>query len=102
MVLTLFFRLRQYPLYSKTEPPKALEGHFQPGEFQKSQDYGKDKAKFAFVSGIYKQALDSLMLQFGFYAWSWKAAGCLLGKFGYGAEYQVRFSSVCPRDGYRY
>jgi STE24 endopeptidase len=85
-------RTRQYPLYSKTEPPKALQGHFEKGEFEKSQAYGKDKARFAFVSGLYKQTLDSLMLQFGFYAWSWKAAGCLLAMLGYGAEYQVLFN----------
>ena len=29
------------------------------------------------------------MLQFGFYAWSWSAAGQLLAKFGYGPEYEV-------------
>ncbi|XP_006456595.1 hypothetical protein AGABI2DRAFT_188490 [Agaricus bisporus var. bisporus H97] len=80
---------RQYPLYSKTEPPKALQGHFEKGEFEKSQAYGKDKARFAFVSGLYKQTLDSLMLQFGFYAWSWQAAGSLLAKFGYGTEHQI-------------
>lgn len=97
-------RTRQYPLYSKTEPPKALQGHFEKGEFEKSQAYGKDKAKFAFVSGLYKQTLDSLMLQFGFYAWSWKASGCLLAKLGYGAEYQVlsasKFSTSISLTGY--
>lgn len=56
--------------------------------------YGKDKAKFAFVSGLYKQTLDSVMLQFGFYAWAWRAAGGLLAKVGYGPEYQVRFGSL--------
>ena len=58
--------------------------------FEKSQNYGKDKAKFAFFSGLFKQALDSSMLHFGFYTWSWGASGALIGKFGFGSEYQVR------------
>ncbi|TFK25913.1 metalloendopeptidase [Coprinopsis marcescibilis] len=84
-----YLLLRQYPLYSKTEPPAALKKDFEPGAFEKSQAYGKDKAKFAFVSGLYKQTLDSLLLHFGFYAWAWTAASSLVGKFGYGADYQI-------------
>ncbi|KAK2464946.1 hypothetical protein APHAL10511_003022 [Amanita phalloides] len=81
--------LRQYPLYSKSEPPKALAPHFEPGVFEKSQNYGRDKAKFALFSGLFKQSLDSIMLQYGFYAWSWDAASRLLTKFGYGVEYEI-------------
>ncbi|PFH48529.1 hypothetical protein AMATHDRAFT_149731 [Amanita thiersii Skay4041] len=81
--------LRQYPLYSKTEPPKALAPHFEEGVFEKSQKYGKDKAKFALFSGLYKQIIDSTMLQYGFYAWSWGAAGRLLAKAGYGSNYEI-------------
>jgi len=82
-------RIRQYPLYSKKEPPAALAKHFDAGVFEKSQKYGKDKAKFAFFSGIFKQLLDSTMLHYGFYAWSWTAAGKLTAKVGYGPEYEV-------------
>ncbi|KAG5645300.1 hypothetical protein DXG03_006489 [Asterophora parasitica] len=84
-----YLLLRQFPLYSKTEPPPALAGHFSPEVFQKSQNYGRDKAKFALVSGLLKQSLDSSMLHFGFYAWSWGASGRLLSVFGYGAEYEI-------------
>ena len=83
-------RLRQYPLYSKKSPPPALQKDFDQATFDKSQLYGKDKAKFALFSGLYKQTLDSTLLQIGFYAWSWKAAGQLIGKLGYSLEYQVR------------
>jgi STE24 endopeptidase len=81
--------LRQYPLYSKTEPPKALAAHFESGVFEKSQNYGRDKAKFALFSGLYKQAIDSAMLHYGFYAWAWGASGCTLAKLGYGQEYEI-------------
>ncbi|KIJ91753.1 hypothetical protein K443DRAFT_471063 [Laccaria amethystina LaAM-08-1] len=89
-----YLLLRQYPLYSKKEPPAALASHFGPGVFEKSQNYGKDKAKFALFSGLFKQVLDSSMLQFGFYSWSWGASGALIGKFGFGSEYQIIQSIV--------
>ena len=82
-------RLRQYPLYSKTEPPPFLVDHFTPDVFSKSQKYGKDKAKFSLVAGLYKQCLDSTMLHFGFYALTWDISGRLLSNFGYNADYQV-------------
>ncbi|KII84839.1 hypothetical protein PLICRDRAFT_45641 [Plicaturopsis crispa FD-325 SS-3] len=84
-----YLLFRQYPLYSKTEPPVVLASHFNGDEFQKSQKYGKDKAKFSIVTGLLKQSIDSVMLQYGFYAWSWTAAGCVLARFGYGPEYEI-------------
>ena len=89
--LILFFqRIRQYPLYSKTEPPASLAKHFEPGVFEKSQNYGKDKAKFALFSGIFKQLLDSFMLQSGFYAWSWGVSQNIMTKIGYGQGHEVK------------
>ena len=87
-------RLRQYPLYSKKTPPPALAQHFTSEVFEKSQNYGKEKAQFAFVSGIYRQVLDSLCLQVGMYAWAWDVAGRTTAKLGYGAEYEVRTRQV--------
>ena len=60
--------------------------------FEKSQKYGKHKAKFSLVSGLYKQVIDTLQLASGvYYPWAWSAAGQLLGLAGYGSEYLV-----CP------
>ncbi|ESK84749.1 putative zinc metallo-protease [Moniliophthora roreri MCA 2997] len=89
-----YLLLRQYPLYSKTEPPPALASHIGREDFEKSQKYGKDKAKFALFSKLFSQCLDSAMLQYGFYAWCWNAAGGILGKVGYGAEYEILQSIV--------
>ncbi|KAF4565438.1 hypothetical protein EYR36_002009 [Pleurotus pulmonarius] len=86
--------LRQYPLYSKTEPPAALASYFSKDEFLKSQNYGKDKAKFSLFSGLYKQCIDSALLQFGFYAWSWTAAGKVTSWFGYGPDYEITQSLI--------
>ncbi|KAH7886586.1 peptidase family M48-domain-containing protein [Phlebopus sp. FC_14] len=81
--------LRQYPLYSKDAPPEVLAGHFDAKAFQKSQLYGKDKARFALVTGLLKQAIDSALLQYGFYAWTWDRGGKIIARFGYGAEYEI-------------
>lgn len=87
--------LRQYPLYSKTEPPALLAEHFTPEVFNKSQKYGKHKAKFSLVSGLYRQVLDTVQIQSGlFYPWAWKAAGQVIGYFNYGPEYQITQSLV--------
>jgi STE24 endopeptidase len=87
-------RLRQYPLYSKLAPPSVLAEHFKIDVFEKSQKYGKHKAKFSIVSGLYKQVIDTLQLASGvYYPWAWSASGQLLGLAGYGPEYLV-----CPHD----
>lgn len=82
-------RIRQYPLYSKTSPPPALADHFTPDVFAKSQAYGRDKARFALVSGLYKQIFESAILHYGVYAWAWSVGGHILAKAGYGEEYEV-------------
>jgi STE24 endopeptidase len=82
-------RLRQFPLYSKKEPPEILAPHFTQEVFEKSQRYGRDKAKFSLVAGLYKQCLDSVVLQLGFYAWSWTLAEKLITRAGYGSQHEV-------------
>ncbi|KAJ3550514.1 hypothetical protein NM688_g5060 [Phlebia brevispora] len=89
-----YLLLRQYPLYSKTVPPRALAEHFSPEVFKASQEYGKDKAKFAFVTGIYKQIIDSALLQYGAYAWAWDVAGRAISKLGYSEQYEITQSLV--------
>jgi len=89
-----YLLLRQFPLYNKTEPPPALASHFTPDVFKKSQEYGRDKARFSLISGLYRQTLDSLLLHFGVYAWAWTIAGKLIGKLGYSSEYEITQSIV--------
>ncbi|KAI0710875.1 peptidase family M48-domain-containing protein [Earliella scabrosa] len=84
-----YLLLRQFPLYSKEAPPPVLADHFKPEVFKKSQAYGKDKAKFSLVSGLYKQVIDSLAIHYGLVAWSWKAGGWIISKLGYGPEYEI-------------
>jgi STE24 endopeptidase len=91
------YSLRQYPLFSKSTPPAVLADHFTPQVFEKSQNYGKHKAKFSIVVGLYKQFIDTLQIASGlYYPWAWRASGQLLGLAGYGSEYLVR-PEACAR-----
>jgi STE24 endopeptidase len=85
----VFQRFRQFPLYSKTEPPAVLKEHFKDDTFKKSQEYGIDKAKFSLYSGLFRQVLDSVLLHYGVYAWSWDVAGSIGTAIGYGPEHEV-------------
>ncbi|KAI0279546.1 peptidase family M48-domain-containing protein, partial [Russula aff. rugulosa BPL654] len=67
-----YLLLRQYPLYSRLTPPAVLADHFTPQVFEKSQIYGKHKAKFSIISGLYKQFIDTLQLSsYMYYPWAW-------------------------------
>ena len=73
------------------QPPVVLASHFNDNEFQKSQAYGKDKAKFSIFSGLFGQLPGSAMIHYGFYAWAWGTAGHFLARYGYGPQYEVSF-----------
>ncbi|MCJ1373448.1 hypothetical protein MMC20_004676 [Loxospora ochrophaea] len=50
-----FLSLRQYKILQQKKPPKALEGEVSQEVFDKSQAYGRAKAKFGFLSSLYGQ-----------------------------------------------
>lgn len=81
-------------MYSKTSPPDALAHKFEPEVFDKSQKYGRDKARFSIVSSAFNQILETGLLYFNVMPWVWNAAGNILSKYGY-AGYEVDlYSSV--------
>ncbi|KAI4244538.1 MAG: hypothetical protein L6R40_003005 [Gallowayella cf. fulva] len=50
-----FLSSRQYKVLQQTKPPRTLEGEIKQETFDKSQAYGRAKAQFGFVSGLYSQ-----------------------------------------------
>ena len=70
-----------------------MENHFDTAVFRKSQNYGRDKARFSLVTGLMKQVIDSTLISVGFYACAWDFGGKIIGYFGYGPEYEVKTSS---------
>ncbi|KAI5121524.1 hypothetical protein M0805_002584 [Coniferiporia weirii] len=85
---------RQYPLYSKDAPPVELAPHIDAVAFSNSQRYGRDKARFSFVSGLIRQLLDSALIHVGMYATAWTLAGRATAHFGYGPQYEILQSNV--------
>ena len=51
-----FLSLRQYQILKRNKPPKVLEDEISQETFDKSQAYGRAKAKFGFVASLYGQA----------------------------------------------
>ena len=56
--LTSYLGFRQYKVLCSTTRPKALTAEISQETFDKSQAYGRAKAKFGFISGIFNQALE--------------------------------------------
>ncbi|KAM0795486.1 putative CAAX prenyl protease [Usnea florida] len=50
-----FLSARQYSVLQEKKPPKELEGEVSQEVFDKSQAYGRAKAKFGFVANLYGQ-----------------------------------------------
>jgi len=69
-----FLLLRQYGNYSKQEVPPALKKHLEKETFEKSQAYGRDKARFSFLSSLYHQIITSISIHYDVYAWAWATA----------------------------
>ncbi|EAA32128.3 putative zinc metallo-protease [Neurospora crassa] len=76
-----FLGYRQYQVLKKTKVPKVLEHEVSQEVFDKSQAYGRAKAKFEFFSGIYGQIQNILFYQFDVLPKLWSFAGNLLVRF---------------------
>lgn len=67
--------LRQYQVLQKTKPPKALEEEVTQETFDKSQAYGRAKAKFGFVSNLYSLVTNVAIYQFDVLPTLWSVTG---------------------------
>ncbi|PHH77985.1 hypothetical protein CDD82_3272 [Ophiocordyceps australis] len=54
-VLETLLTLRQYRVLQQTQPPRVLAGEISRDTFDKSQAYGRAKARFEIVSGLWAQ-----------------------------------------------
>lgn len=76
-----FLSLRQYQVLKKTKAPKVLEQQVSHDVYTKSQAYGRAKAKFEFVSGLYGQVQNILFIQYDILPKLWSWTGDLLLRF---------------------
>ncbi|KAI0380750.1 peptidase family M48-domain-containing protein [Hypomontagnella monticulosa] len=73
-----FLSLRQYRVLKNTKPPKVLEKEVSQDVYDKSQDYGRAKAKFGFVKGLWGQIQNIAFIHFDVLPKLWSWTGGLL------------------------
>lgn len=73
-----FLSLRQYQVLKATKAPKVLQHEVSQEVFDKSQAYGRAKAKFELVNGIWGQLQNLAFLQFDLLPKLWSWTGKLL------------------------
>lgn len=68
-----FLSLRQYGVLKKTKPPQVLEKEVAQDVYDKSQEYGRAKAKFGFVKGLWGQVQNIAFIHYDVLPklWSW-------------------------------
>ncbi|MCJ1455572.1 hypothetical protein MMC28_005927 [Mycoblastus sanguinarius] len=77
----VFLSLRQYKILQQTKPPKALEGEVSQEVFDKSQAYGRAKAKFGFVSSLYGQVQNYGIIYYDLLPKLWGLTGVWLTQY---------------------
>lgn len=73
-----FLSYRQYQVLKKSKPPKVLEAEISQETYDKSQEYGRAKAKFGFIKGLYGQIQNIAFIHFDVLPKLWSWTGDLL------------------------
>lgn len=77
---------RQLPTYSYPAPPPALKDHISDETYTKAQAYGKEKARFSLIKGLWSQVVNVAMISMGIYTWGWDKAGDLMKVVGISSD----------------
>ncbi|KAF7121648.1 hypothetical protein CNMCM5793_009120 [Aspergillus hiratsukae] len=86
-ILEGFLSLRQYKVLQRTKPPKVLENEVSQKVFDQSQAYGRAKAKFGFISGLYGQIQNLAFIYGDVLPKLWGLSGLLLTRY-FPAQFQ--------------
>src|SRR6266498_2166905 len=87
---TFNISVRQYRKLHEPNPPKSLQDIEEVREkFQKTQEYGLDKARFEFVSGLFGQIQSTWIFVWDILPWLWNLSGEWLTYAGYGTDHEV-------------
>ncbi|KAI1259371.1 peptidase family M48-domain-containing protein [Xylariaceae sp. FL1019] len=73
-----FLSWRQYRVLKNTKPPKVLQQEVSQDVYDKSQEYGRAKAKFGFIRGLWGQIQNIAFIQFDVLPKLWSWSGDLL------------------------
>ncbi|BFZ55648.1 zinc metalloprotease [Savitreella phatthalungensis] len=91
--LEQFLLLRQYRKLQATKVPATLAGEIDQDTFDRSQAYGRAKARFTFVSSTYALAQNLAILYFDALPKLWYWAGKVIGLYA-----PLRFSGVISQS----
>ncbi|KAF9884156.1 hypothetical protein FE257_002214 [Aspergillus nanangensis] len=80
-VLEGLLSFRQYKFLQRTKPPQVLEKEVSQDVFDRSQAYGRAKAKFSFFSGLYGQVQNLAFIYGDVLPKLWGASGLLLLRY---------------------
>ncbi|TKX25200.1 CAAX prenyl protease [Elsinoe australis] len=76
-----YLAYRQYRVLQGKRVPKQLENEVDQKTFDKSQDYGRAKAKYGFVSGLINQIKSIAIINYNVYPKFWALTGILATRF---------------------
>ncbi|BCR92034.1 zinc metalloprotease [Aspergillus chevalieri] len=76
-----FLSFRQYKVLQRTKPPKVLENEVSQKVYDESQAYGRAKAKFGFVAGLYGQVQNLAFIYGDVLPKLWGVAGVALARY---------------------
>lgn len=79
--LESYLTYRQYRVLQRTNLPKQLKNEIDQETFDKSQRYGRAKAKFGFISGLWSQIKNIVVIKYDVYPRLWAIAGLALSKW---------------------
>jgi STE24 endopeptidase len=79
--LESYLSYRQYQVLQRTTVPKQLKNEIDQETFDKSQKYGRAKAKFSFVNGLWSQVKNLFVIRYDVYPRLWAIAGLAMTKY---------------------
>ncbi|KAB8070494.1 peptidase family M48-domain-containing protein [Aspergillus leporis] len=80
-ILEGLLSFRQYKVLQRTKPPQVLEAEVSQKVYDQSQSYGRAKAKFGFVAGLYSQIQNLAFIYGDVLPKLWGASGLLLAHY---------------------
>ncbi|KAF2222113.1 peptidase family M48-domain-containing protein [Elsinoe ampelina] len=80
-LLENYLAYRQYRVLQGKKVPKQLENEVDQKTFDKSQDYGRAKAKYGFISGLINQIKSLAIIHYDVYPKFWAITGVIATPF---------------------
>ena len=77
-----FLSFRQYRVLQRTSPPKTLKNEIEQKTYDKSQAYGRAKAKFGALTGVFGIAQELATIYFDILPKMWDITGSWLSRYG--------------------